>query len=150
MESGPYILSRAVGPRRAGETMVTPSWVKSEKKEPNPKTKFLPGAETMETGHRQTDTPKLQRLGHKMAANIKHWLECRPVEEVCIIRTEDAEIEVRERTGGSCRERLLLTLGVLFVLLIVVLLLLWNYKCTVIDQLCQGNGELLTPLFKEN
>ncbi|OCT65172.1 hypothetical protein XELAEV_18041411mg [Xenopus laevis] len=132
--------------------MVTPSWPKSEKKGPSPETKFLPGAnvESRVPQHHQPNAPNLQRLGQKVGSGLKRLFQCPQVDDVCIIQTQDTMIELRQTSGVSCREKLLLTLGVFIVLLVVVLLLLWNYKCTIIDRLCQGNPELLTPLFKDD
>lgn len=42
----------------------------------------------------------------------------------------------------------LIVLGAVVITTLMILLLLWNYKCIVIDRYCEGNNEVLPPLFK--
>ncbi|OCT66857.1 hypothetical protein XELAEV_18038138mg [Xenopus laevis] len=122
--------------------MVAPSWETNEKKVPRPEIKCLP---VTETRCHQTNAPK-QGLGQKVGSGMKRLFQCPQVEEVFIIQTQEAG----KSPGVSNRKKLLFALGVFIMLLVVVLLLLWNYKCTIIDRQCQGNSELLTPLFQDN
>ncbi|XP_030062293.1 uncharacterized protein LOC115472234 [Microcaecilia unicolor] len=48
--------------------------------------------------------------------------------------------------GSKLWPKILLGLGVLFMVTVMVLLFLWNYKCIVIDRFCEQGGEVLTPV----
>lgn len=50
---------------------------------------------------------------------------------------------------GSWR-KILLAIGVMLVFTLMVMLLLWNYKCIVVDHLCLGGDDTENPTTKDN
>lgn len=53
------------------------------------------------------------------------------------------EVDLQPRS----RQCLLLATFILLALALMVLLLLWNYKCIIIEKMCSGQGSSMFPLF---
>ncbi|KAG8544196.1 hypothetical protein GDO81_022934 [Engystomops pustulosus] len=56
--------------------------------------------------------------------------------------------ETCHERGLSPRNRVVVVMvAAMLIVIFMVMLLLWNYKCIVIDRLCQGIDEVKTPIF---
>ncbi|KAH1179226.1 hypothetical protein KIL84_021809 [Mauremys mutica] len=98
----------------------------------------------------EAGSPRLGSIRSVLLSRVKCLLQPHKL-GVRLASTEQGRacLEPDSSKPGSCPwKKLLIALGIMITIALMVLLLLWHYKCIVIDRYCEGNREVLPPLFK--
>lgn len=102
----------------------------------------------------QKDSYDTRRFHHIVLSSLKSfvWLPWMDNYQ-CYSDHEYGRCDVQNRvveSKRSCSSKTLVVVVILVLITLMILLFLWNYKCIMIDKVCKGNREMLTPVFKED
>lgn len=101
----------------------------------------------------QQDRSDTRRFHHIVLSRLKSFVRL-PWRDTFQRHTDleygQCDVENRVVESKSSYSKTVVAIVVLAFITVMVLLLLWNYKCIMIDKVCEGNSDLLTPVFTED
>ncbi|MEE6504668.1 hypothetical protein FKM82_005287 [Ascaphus truei] len=134
-------------------SMTAAAWINIENIDATMEAKFLPDQD-LEDPHRKPNrmhSCNKQGFCTMLISKVKGTLQGPWLGETpYFIHTQDGQLDIVSKAGICSTTKMLLALGVLLVFIFMVMLLLWNYKCIVIDHFCKGSGETLAPIFEDS